>query len=268
MSNNSLLAGKVAVVTGASRGIGEAIAIRYAMEGARVIVSARTLDDGDHVLEGSINSVVKRIQDMGGEAHALRCDLAIEAHRENLIRETEAVFGPVDILVNNAAVTYFVPVEQFKKKHYDLMLEVQVYAPFHLVQLCLPGMIERKSGWILNISSHAAIHPAKDTAGRGGTVYGMCKAALERFTTGLAAEVYEHGIGVNVISPGLVATPGVVYHKLVTDNTPKEMITPVEHMAEACLRLVHGDANDITGKITYAVDVLKDYKLEPADLGS
>ena len=205
---------------------------------------------------------------MGGEAHALRCDLAIEAHRENLIRETEAVFGPVDILVNNAAVTYFVPVEQFKKKHYDLMLEVQVYAPFHLVQLCLPGMIERKSGWILNISSHAAIHPAKDTAGRGGTVYGMCKAALERFTTGLAAEVYEHGIGVNVISPGLVATPGVVYHKLVTDNTPKEMITPVEHMAEACLRLVHGDANDITGKITYAVDVLKDYKLEPADLGS
>ena len=170
MSNNSLLAGKVAVVTGASRGIGEAIAIRYAMEGARVIVSARTLDDGDHVLEGSINSVVKRIQDMGGEAHALRCDLAIEAHRENLIRETEAVFGPVDILVNNAAVTYFVPVEQFKKKHYDLMLEVQVYAPFHLVQLCLPGMIERKSGWILNISSHAAIHPAKDTAGRGGTV--------------------------------------------------------------------------------------------------
>ena len=205
---------------------------------------------------------------MGGEAHALRCDLAIEAHRENLIRETEAVFGPVDILVNNAAVTYFVPVEQFKKKHYDLMLEVQVYAPFHLVQLCLPGMIERKSGWILNISSHAAIHPAKDTAGRGGTVYGMCKAALERFTTGLAAEVYEHGIGVNVISPGLVATPGVVYHNLITDNTPKEMITPVEHMAEACLRLVHGDANDITGKITYAVDVLKDYKLEPADLGS
>lgn len=268
MSNNSLLAGKVAVVTGASRGIGEAIAIRYAMEGARVIVSARTLDDGDHVLEGSINSVVKRIQDMGGEAHALRCDLAIEAHRENLIKETEAVFGPVDILVNNAAVTYFVPVEQFKKKHYDLMLEVQVYAPFHLVQLCLPGMIERKSGWILNISSHAAIHPAKDTAGRGGTVYGMCKAALERFTTGLAAEVYEHGIGVNVISPGLVATPGVVYHNLITDNTPKEMITPVEHMAEACLRLVHGDANDITGKITYAVDVLKDYKLEPADLGS
>jgi len=268
MSNDDLLAGKVAVVTGASRGIGEAIAIRYAMEGARVIVSARTLDDGDHVLEGSINSVVKRIQDMGGEAHALRCDLAIEAHRENLIRETEAVFGPVDILVNNAAVTYFVPVEQFKKKHYDLMLEVQVYAPFHLVQLCLPGMIERKSGWILNISSHAAIHPAKDTAGRGGTVYGMCKAALERFTTGLAAEVYEHGIGVNVISPGLVATPGVVYHNLITDNTPKEMITPVEHMAEACLRLVHGDANDITGKITYAVDVLKDYKLEPADLGS
>ncbi|MCB1645242.1 MAG: SDR family NAD(P)-dependent oxidoreductase [Pseudomonadales bacterium] len=266
INKQGLLAGKTAIVTGASRGIGEAIAYRYAMEGARVVVSARTVEEGDHALPGSINSVVKRINDAGGEAHAVRCDLSVEEHRVNLINETRDVFGPVDILVNNAAVTYFVPVESFRKKHYDLMLEVQVYAPFHLSQLILPEMKERKSGWILNISSHAALHPNKAAGGRGGTVYGMCKAALERFTTGLASEVYNDGIGVNVISPGLVATPGVLHHKLVTDETPEERITPVEHMAEACLRLVHGDSQEITGKITYAADMLKDYNLQPAAL--
>ncbi len=266
INKDGVLAGKVAVVTGASRGIGEAIALRYAMEGAKVIVSARTVEEGDHILEGSINSVVRKIRDAGGEAHAVRCDLALEEHRANLVKEAEETFGPVDILCNNAAVTYFVPVVDFKEKHYRLMMEVQVYAPFHLSQLVLPKMQQKGSGWILNISSHAALHPQKDVGGRGGTVYGMCKAALERFTTGLASEVYKDNIGVNVISPGLVATPGVLHHKLVTDDTPEERITPVEHMAEACLRLSYGDAKEITGKITYAADMLKDYSLEPAEL--
>ena len=266
INKHGKLAGQVAVVTGASRGIGEAIAFRYAMEGARVVVSARTVEEGDHALGGSINGVVARILAAGGEAHAVRCDLAIEEHRVNLVKETEQVFGPIDIMVNNAAVTYFTSVEIFKQKHYDLMLNVQVYAPFHLAQLILPAMKEKGSGRILNISSHAAIHPSKDLGGRGGTVYGMCKAALERFTTGLASEVYEDGISVNVISPGLVATPGVVHHKLITEDTPEESITPVEHMAEACLRLVHGDSKELTGMVTYAVDMINDYNLTPAEL--
>jgi NAD(P)-dependent dehydrogenase (short-subunit alcohol dehydrogenase family) len=255
------LKGKVAIVTGASRGIGEAIALRYAQEGARVVVSARTIDDGDHVLAGGINNVVQRIVDAGGQAIAVRSDLAIKEHRENLVKEALAAFGSVDILVNNAAVTYFVQVKDFTDKHRNLMFEVQVNAPFHLSQLVLPAMQARGSGWILNISSHAAIHPAKEVAGRGGTVYGMCKAALERFTTGLASEVYDDGIGVNVISPGLVATPGVVHHQLITADTPVENITPVENMAEACLRLVYGDPQEFTGKVTYAVDVMRDYDL-------
>jgi len=266
INKNGVLAGKVAVITGASRGIGEAIAIRYAMEGAKVVASARTVEEGDHFLSGSINSVVKRIKDAGGEAMAVRCDLAIEEHRTNLIKEAEEAYGSVDILVNNAAVTWFIPVQDFPKKRYDLMMEVQVYAPFHLAQLVLPGMRDKKGGWIVNISSHAAIHPPKNAGGRGGTVYGMCKAALERFTTGLASEVYDDHIGVNVISPGLVATPGVLHHKLVTDDTPEERITPVENMAEACLRLSYGDASEITGKITYAADIIKEYELDVNDL--
>jgi NAD(P)-dependent dehydrogenase (short-subunit alcohol dehydrogenase family) len=217
------------------------------------------------MLAGSINGVVKRIKDAGGEATAVRCDLGDHDDREALIKSTEAAYGPVDILVNNAAVTYFIPVEQFPEKRMKLMFEVQVYAPFHLAQLVLPKMQEKKSGWILNISSHAALHPKLEAAGRGGTVYGMCKAALERFTTGLAAEVHQDNIGVNVISPGLVATPGVLHHKLVTEAN-KDMATPVEHMSEACLRLVYGDPSQLSGRITYAADMIKEFSLTPSDL--
>ena len=266
INKNGLLEGKVAVVTGASRGIGEALAYRYAQEGARVVVSARTVADGDHFLPGSINSVVQRITDAGGEAHAVRADLAIAEDRSNLINEAEEIYGPVDILVNNAAVTYTIHVADFTEKRYRLMMEVQVYGAFHLAQLVLLSMISRQSGWILNISSRAALHPAKDAGGRGMTVYGMCKAALERFTTGLASEVYDKNIGVNVISPGIVATPGVMHHKFITDETPAERITPIEHMAEACLRLVYGDAKELTGRITYAADMIEEFALQPAEL--
>ena len=266
VNQGGVLAGQVAVVTGASRGIGEAIAKRYAMEGAKVVVSARSVEPEDHFLPGSINETVRAIKDAGGEAVAVKADLSREEDRRNLVAATEAAYGPVDILVNNAAVTWFMPVKDFTEKRFRIMLDVQVWGPFELAQLCLPSMLERGAGWILNISSHAAIHPqAKAPGGHGGTVYGMCKAALERFTTGLAQEVYGKGVGVNVISPGLVATPGVVHHKLINDSN-KDRVTPVEHMAEACLRLCHGDPATITGRIDYADQVMAEFGLAPAEL--
>lgn len=265
INRKGVLAGQVAVVTGASRGIGEAIARRFAMEGAKVVVSARTVEAEDHYLPGTITDTVNRINAAGGDAIAVRADLASQADRHALIDAAEAAYGSVDILVNNAAITYFIPVEDFPEKRFRLMMDVQVWAPFELSQRVLPGMKERGRGWILNISSHAAIHPQKDQGGRGGTVYGMCKAALERFTTGLAQEVYENGIGVNVISPGLVATPGVMHHKLINESN-KERVTPIEHMAEACLRLCHGDPKNFTGRIDYADALIKEFALNPVDL--
>ena len=101
--------------------------------------------------------------------------------------------------------------------------------------------------------------------GKGGTVYGMCKAALERFTTGLAQEVFDDGIGVNVISPGLVATPGVMHHKLINESN-EDRVTPVEHMAEACLRLCHGDPTALTGRIDYADAVMAEFSLSAPTL--
>ena len=258
-----ILDGKVAVVTGASRGIGEEIAVRLAAEGAKVAVSARTVEPGESQFEGTITETVDKIKANGGEAIAIKADLSSHDDRERLIAETEGSLGPIDILVNNAAVTFFVPVADFAEKRYDLMFEVQVKAPFHLAQLVLPGMRERKSGWILNISSGAARHPQPPfgrRVGGGGTVYGMCKAALERFTSGLASEVYADGIAVNCLSPaGVVATPGVMHHKLIPPGR-EEMAEPVELMADAALALVSGDPATLTGKITYSKTLLEEIK--------
>ena len=93
----------------------------------------------------------------------------------------------------------------------------------------------------------------------------MGKAALERFTTGLASEVYADNVSVNVISPGLVATPGVVYHKLINDSN-RDRVTPVEDMAEACLRLSYSSAEELSGRITYADEMIAEFALEPAQL--
>ena len=264
---NGALKGKVAIVTGASRGIGEAIAARLAQEGARVVASARTADSGESRLSGTLTETVARIKKAGGEAVMVKADLASREDRERLVETTIATYGPVDILVNNAAVTYFIPVVDFPEKRFKLMMEVQVYAPFHLSQLVLPGMRARKRGWIVNISSPAGIDPKPpyQARGRGGTVYGMCKAALERFSTGLASEVFDDGIAVNAVSPGLVDTPGVAVHGLINEQT-KDRVQPIEYIAEATYRLASGDPAVLTGRIAYAEPLLKELGLEPSAL--
>ncbi|WP_397400269.1 SDR family NAD(P)-dependent oxidoreductase [Phenylobacterium sp.] len=263
---NGTLRGKTALVTGASRGIGEAIAVRLAMEGARVVVSARTAEDGESKLPGTLAATVARIRNAGGEAMAIKADLSSEADRARLVAESVAAYGDIDILVNDAAVTFFIPVETFPKKRFDLMMEVQVWAPMHLSQLVLPSMREKKAGWIVNISSGAGIHPKQPYVRRsGGTVYGMCKAALERLTTGLASEVYDDGVAVNVISPGLVDTPGVAVHGLINEQT-KDRVQPIEFIAEGVYQLCVGDPKTMTGRIDYAEPLLKELGLKPSEL--
>jgi len=264
---NGTLKGKVALVTGASRGIGEAIAARLAMEGAKVAASARTEKTGESKLPGTLEDTVARIRKAGGEATLIKADLAQSSDREKLVAACVATYGPVDILVNNAAITYFAPVSEFTEKRFKLMIEVQVFAPFHLAQLVLPAMRERHRGAIVNISSPAGIHPKApyESAGRGGTVYGMCKAALERFTTGLAAEVFDDGIAVNVVSPGLVATPGVAVHGLINERT-KNRVQPIEFIAEAVYRLAVADPKQMTGRVAYAEPFLKELDIVPSPL--
>jgi citronellol/citronellal dehydrogenase len=254
-----MLDGRVAIVTGASRGIGAEIARRFAAEGALVAVAARTTDPGSSALPGTIGETVDQIAAAGGIAVAIPADLSRPADREQLVAETIARLGVPDILVNNAAVTYFTRVEDFTEKRYALMFTVQVEAPFHLAQLVLPGMREQGRGWILNISSRAALHPEMPPgpfAGRGGTVYGMCKAAVERFSTGLAAELYPDNIAVNALSPNkVVPTPGTLFHHLISgaDDPNAE---PAAVMAEAALMLCHRDPQTLTGRVTWSQDLL------------
>ena len=256
--------GLTALVTGASRGIGEEIAKRFAADGAHVYVTARTIEEGDHLFSGSITTTVNAILDAGGSAQAIGADLGKTEDRERLVATT----GPIDVLVNNAAITYFEPAPTFTESHYRLMFEVQVRAPFELAQAYLPQMKEHQRGWILNISSGAARHPQGPPYGlgmRGGAVYGMCKAALERFTTGLASEVWNDNIAVNALSPsGLVVTPGVKHHKL-DQFVPEDRQEPVSYMAEAAFALCTGDPKVLTGKVTYAKPILDELSIPLPD---
>jgi NAD(P)-dependent dehydrogenase (short-subunit alcohol dehydrogenase family) len=253
----------VALITGASRGIGAAIARRFAAGGFSVAITARTENEGDHRLEGSLASTAASIQASGGTVVPITADLAKQADRARIVETVERELGPIDVLVNNAAVTYFEPVLEFPERHFQVMFDVQVRAPFELAQRVLPGMRARRRGWILNISSRAAVHPAGPPfSSRGGsTVYGMCKAAIERFSSGLASEVYADGVAVNALSPsGLVPTPGVVFHHL-TDGVSEDRLEAPEVMAEAAFALCTGDPARITGKVTYAKPILEELGL-------
>jgi citronellol/citronellal dehydrogenase len=256
------LTGRVALVTGASRGIGAAIAERFAAAGATVAVTARTVEPGTSPLAGTILETVERIRSAGGTAVAVAADISRADERERLVAETVSSLGPIDVLVSNAAVTYFLPVTEFTAKRLQLMFDVQVAAPLHLAQLVLPGMAEKGMGWILNISSGAARHPAipPDPARHGGgTVYGMCKAAVERFSTGLASEVYADNVAVNALSPNrVVPTPGTVFHHLVRPDDPDQVVEPPAVMAEAALALCSGPPRSLTGRIAYSQDLLNE----------
>ena len=265
-SSNRRLAGKTALVTGASRGIGAAIAVRLAMAGANVALSARSLDDGDSKLPGTLRDTAAIVERAGGRAMMVRADLAHADDRERMVQAVEGEMGGIDILVNNAAVTFFMPVSQFTEKRFKLMMEVQVYAPFHLAQLVLPGMKAKGGGAIVNISSPAGIHPSQPfRPAIGSTVYGMCKVALERFTSGLAAEVQVDGIGVHVVSPGLVDTPGVAVHGLINDAT-RDRVQPIEYISEAVYQLAIADPQHRTGRIDYAEALLDALSVKPRPL--
>jgi NAD(P)-dependent dehydrogenase (short-subunit alcohol dehydrogenase family) len=264
------LDGKVAIVTGASRGIGAAIAQRFAAEGARVACMARTLEEGDHQFEGSLQTTVRAIERAGGRALALACDVSDYDACERAVNEARSVFGPIDVLVNNAALTYFVPVADIQVAKWLKSFAVNVHGPFYMSKLALADMMPRKSGAIINISSAAAIGPGRGPydklrRGRGGTLYGAEKAALERFTQGLAAEVYDSGVSVTCLSPSLVvATPGVLHHKLVR-SAEDPNTEPVSLMADAALGLATEPQEQITGRVTYSQQLLKERgKLERA----
>ena len=259
------LSGRVVVVTGASRGIGAEIARLFAAEGGRVVCAARTLREGDHPFAGALETTVEDIRAAGGEAHAVAANIADPAECEKLIATARDLCGPVDVLVNNAALTYYIPIKDYALNKWVRSWQVNLHAPFYLSQLVLADMIPRTRGAIINISSGSAIGPGRgpytDSAGaaRGGTCYGAEKAALERFTQGLASEVYQYGISVTSLAPSqVVPTPGTVHHKLVASmDDPRG--EPPALMAQAALLLATEPVDKISGRVTYSQQILREF---------
>jgi NAD(P)-dependent dehydrogenase (short-subunit alcohol dehydrogenase family) len=266
---------KVVLVTGASRGIGQYISQEFAGRGSKVVCVARTMSDGEHPLEGSLTNTVEQIRSLEGEATALSANISDFDQCEQLIEQAKSIYGPIDILVNNAALTYFVPVRQYVLKKWIKSWEVNLHAPFYLSHLVLEDMITKKEGCIVNISSAAAVGPGsgpyeesqnediqnKPRKKGGGTCYGAQKAALERFTQGLAEEVYEYGISVTCVSPSLVVpTPGTVFHNLVTGFDDPKGEQP-ELMAKATVLLAELEIEKISGRVTYSQEILNEFGL-------
>ena len=256
------LSGKVAVVTGTSRGIGKATAELFASEGASVVCVARTMQEGDHRLEGSLFGTIEGIRAAGGEATPVQADVSREQDRESLVQQAVEAYGGIDVLVNNAAMTTFHPLAEFPLRRWRLGFEVNIHAPFHLAQLALPSMIERGGGAILNISSASAVGPGAGPYGdvvndSAGTMYGATKAALERFTQGLAAELYGQGITVAALSPSmLVMTPGATF---VEREIDPEQTEPIEYMARAALLLVSEPPQRVSGRVCYSQAILQEF---------
>jgi NAD(P)-dependent dehydrogenase (short-subunit alcohol dehydrogenase family) len=248
-----LLAGQVAIVTGGGRGIGRAIARKFAAEGAAVAVAARS--------EREIFDVMTEIQKAGGQAVAVQADLARETDCRKIVDGTRAAFGKVDILVNNAGIYGpVVPVEQFPARDWDLVMNVNVRAPMLLSQLVLPEMYARKSGSILNISTTGA-----KLAFGLSSAYTSSKAALIGLTRVVAAEAARQGVRVNAICPGPVTETKMSkdltrefsdYFKSGADDTLKQMLQSIlqgrpqtaEEIASAALFLVSDQASAITGQ--------------------
>ncbi len=250
--------GKVALVTGTSRGLGKAIAQRLAAEGATVALTARTLEP-DPKYQGSLQQTLEEIAAAGGTAIAVRADLSRTEDRERLFGEVVERVGAPDILVNNAAVTFLRPLEEFPDRRVRLMVEMHVLAPLHLTQLAIPGMRGRGRGWVLNVTSVGGDLPEGPpfsefdrTAGFG--IYGTVKAALNRLTKSLAAELYDDGIAVNAAAPtNPVATEGAGALDLAkTDTESIELIT------ETAFRLCTGDPKTLTGHIAHTQDFLRE----------
>jgi NAD(P)-dependent dehydrogenase (short-subunit alcohol dehydrogenase family) len=254
--------GRVALVTGASEGgTGTAIAVRLAAEGAQVAITARSVD--------GLEATRARIEGIGGECVVLPADLG-DPHgdRRTLVERTEAAFGPIDILVNNAAVNGYMPFETVPPEHLELSLQVNLWAPWELMSAVVPGMRARGRGAILNLTSFAAELPPgppfpTNKPATGGFVYGAAKAALNRLTIAAASECHGQGVAVNALTPqAAIATPQLVAGGWIDDT----MFEPLETMAEAALALCTGDPGVLTGRIAFSLQLLLELRRPVLDL--
>lgn len=255
-----LLTGRTALVTGSSRGIGRAVAQRLAAEGATVAVTARSYEPSlstraGHKTElpGTIGETIELIEAAGGKAFGIACNLEDADARAALVDQVVERTGSIDILVNNAGYADYSVIEDMPMETFDRTVEHYVRTPFVLTQKAVPHMRRQGAGWIVNIGSVTGLAPVRPyreyNKSSGDVIYASMKAALHRFTQGVAAELVDANIAVNVVGPSsAVRTPGAA--DLIPDTFPTE---PVEYLAETVLAMCHLPAAERTGLVAFSL---------------
>ena len=234
------LTDKVAIITGASRGLGKAMAIELVREGASVTVAARTVEAGRGPLPGTIHETVETIQKRGGEARAVQCDVTDENDVIAMVRQVTEHYGRIDILINNAGITTPEPFLKLTTQKWNLVIEVNLKGTFLCSQAVLPQMVEQKNGHIINLSSVLA------KTVKFSIPYGATKAAIERLTLGLAKEMKKHNIAVNALRPDFTVTEAVTTFLKEVDTTGWQ--TP-EMWGKYAALVAAQDAESLTGRI-------------------
>src|SRR5262245_39582487 len=238
------LKGKVAVVTGGGRGIGKAIAKRFAEAGAGVVIASRKREN--------LEATADEFASLPGKVVPVVCHVGRLDQLENLVRETEARLGPIDILVNNSATNIGQgPALDVTDDMLDKMIEINVKSALRLVRLVVPRMIERKGGTVINIASIAGLKPQP-----GGLLYSFTKAGLIMMTRSWAREFGPHGVRVNAIAPGLIQPDfseyfwkNEQYRADLEATQPIRRIGQPDQIGYAALYLASDEASFVTGQV-------------------
>ncbi len=252
------LENKVCIVTGASRGIGKAIAIGFAEEGADVVVAARTDVQKDPKLPGTIHETADQIKALGRKAVAVKMDVSSEEDVDRTVKQAVDELGRVDVMVHNAAVAYWKRVWETPVKVWDRVINVNLRGAFLCARAVLPYMIEQKSGSIINLSSPGATFGERID---GGMAYSSSKAGIERMSNGLAEEVREFGISVNALKPAdFIESEGARYWS--PPDTDFSQWEPPDLMVAAAIFLATQTSDGVTGGIFTEKELDKKYKLK------
>ena len=233
---------KVVLITGASRGVGEAIAYGFAEEGAFVAAVARTLMPGTGEGAGSLEETVERIRESGGRAIAIGCDVTDEGEVRAMVERVESEAGPVDVLINNAGLSIRGSITDMSVEEFDRVMAVNMRGPFLTCKYIVPGMMKRRRGNVINVTSRQA-----NWTDENHIAYGASKAALDRFTLNMAEDLRPYSIAVNAMSPGLI-TSYMTRNWDAGVNPRGLVIEPAEVVVPATVWLAQQDVS-FTGKV-------------------